>query len=85
MNINDLEIKVYLLEEVRLVVRAPVGTPVIEYPYTRKAPGNMRVKDWLATRIHPLLNEMTVIILDGHCIVPNPSSTMEKLRQTYAR
>lgn len=73
------------LEEVSITVRAPGGDLVPEYPYSRKAAGNVSVKEWLETRVTPLIPKLDVTITNGYGENPHGRTKMDTVRNSYKR
>ncbi|WP_292212082.1 hypothetical protein [Mesorhizobium sp.] len=65
MSPADLEQTVFELEEVRIVVRAPVNARLGDYDYARKAAGTASVSEWLDQRVKPLLKGASVAVVSG--------------------
>ena len=79
----DLEQAVFELEEVRIVVRAPLNTDLGDFQYDRKAAGNTNITDWLEQRIKPLLNGNAVAVVGGTGTYPHGRTKMDTLRASY--
>lgn len=84
VSINDFEQRVLELEQVRIVIRAPVGARVPAYPYTRQAAGSAQVNEWLEARVRPLTGDQQVIVIDGSGVHPHGRTKMETLRSSYS-
>jgi hypothetical protein len=80
----DLEQAVFELEEVRIVVRAPLNAELGDFKYDRKAAGNTSITDWLEQRIKPLLNGHPVAVVGGTGAYPHGRTRMDTLRDSYA-
>lgn len=84
IRIEDFEKKVFEVEGIGIVVRAPVGTMVGDYPYTRANAGNSRITEWLERRVQLAIgDEYDVAIVDGRGSKPRLNMTIETLRATY--
>lgn len=85
MNVMEFERRVFEVEEVVIRVRAPADTEVGDFEYQRQAGGGTSVTDWLTTRIHPLLGDYGVSIIDGGYTRPHGRTLMRTLRAGYER
>jgi hypothetical protein len=83
MKPTEIEQAVFDLEEVRIVIRAPLKEDLGDFDYDRKAAGNTSISDWLEQRIKPLINGHSVVVIDGTGALPHGRTRMEKLRETY--
>jgi hypothetical protein len=79
----EIERAVFELEQVRIVIRAPVRMDLGEYEYERQAAGNASITQWLEQRIYPLVEGNGVVVVDGTGALPNGRTKMENLRATY--
>jgi hypothetical protein len=79
----QIEQAVFELEEVRIVIRAPINEELDDFQYDRKAAGNSSITDWLEQRIRPLVHGHAVVVIDGTGVSPHGRTKMERLRQTY--
>lgn len=83
ISIEEFEIRVLELEDIRLVVRAPTGTKVGAYNYERKASGTSSVSVWLETRVKPLIKGLGVAVINGEGLAPHGLTQLEKVRKSY--
>jgi hypothetical protein len=81
----EIEQAVFDLEEVRMVIRAPIREQLEDFDYDRKAAGNTSITDWLDQRIKPLIGSFQVAVVDGTGALPHGRTRMDKLRDSYAR
>ncbi|MGA8611012.1 MAG: hypothetical protein WB760_04735 [Xanthobacteraceae bacterium] len=81
----EIEQAVFDLEEVRIVIRAPVREKLDDFDYDRKAAGTTSITDWLDQRIKPLLGPHQVVVVDGTGALPHGRTKMDKLRDSYVR
>ncbi|MCG5245984.1 hypothetical protein [Methylorubrum extorquens] len=81
----ELEQAVLDLEEVRIVVRAPLNAQLGDYEYTRKAAGTASISEWLEQRITPLVGNHPVAVVDGSGVSPNRRTRMATIRATYVQ
>lgn len=83
---STLEDTIFEQEEILVVIRAPARTLCQPWPYQRKAPATMKVRDWLKTRLKPLLPQGTEAeIIDPSTMSINLSMSIETLRKKYER
>lgn len=80
----DLEQTVFDLEEVRIVVRAPMNATLDDFTWVRKAAGTASVSEWLEQRIKPLLRGAGVAVVAGDGTIPHGRTKMSTLRASYA-
>ena len=85
MKPTEIEQAVFDLEEVRIVIRAPVRDELGDFQYDRKAAGNTSISDWLEQRIKPIVDGRAVVVVDGNGTLPHGRTEMERLRETYGR
>jgi hypothetical protein len=83
MNVIEFEQKIFEIEEVRLVVRAPSGTAIGSYDYQRCAAQGASVTEWLKQRVFPNVTGYDVIVVDGTGSVPHGRTRMSTLRESY--
>jgi hypothetical protein len=81
----EIEHAVFELEEVRIVIRAPVREGLSDFDYDRKAAGNTSITDWLDQRIKPLIGQHQVVVVDGTGALPHGRTKMDRLRDSYSR
>lgn len=85
ISVSEFEAKVLEQEEIVIRVRAPAGTKVSDYTYTRKAAGNTSVTDWLEGRIKPYLKGIEVVVIGGDYAAPHGRTKLETLRSSYEK
>lgn len=92
MRVEEFELDVFLMEGVKLVVRAPAEAELIgvaAYGFQHPIDDDTPVEQWYKTRVAPLLreSEFTVAIVDGVVGTRTLQSmrTMEELRRSYTR
>jgi hypothetical protein len=85
MTPTEIEAAVFVLEEVRIVIRASINAKLGDFKYTRKAADNASVSDWLEQRIKPLIGSSPVVAIDGNGAIPHGRTKMSTLRQSYER
>lgn len=81
----EIEQAVFELEEVRIVIRAPVKSQLGDFLYARQAANNASILEWLNQRIKPLVLDHSVVVVDGTGTLPNSRTSMATLRQSYMR
>lgn len=85
ISVAEFEAKVQEKEEVVIKVRAPRGSMVEDYEYTRKSAGTQSMTEWMENRIKPCLGSFEVEIIDGEYAKPHGRTRMETLRASYDR
>jgi hypothetical protein len=85
MTPTEIEQAVFELEEVRIVIRAPIKARLGDFLYARQAANNASISEWLNQRIKPLVPDHTVVVVDGTGTLPNSRTSMATLRQSYVR
>ena len=84
ISVLEFESKVFKLEDIILIVRAPTSAKVGDYTYKRMATGDSTVSDWLGTRVQPLIGEHSCIILMGNSsVAPHGRLCIATLRDSY--
>jgi hypothetical protein len=83
MKPREIEQTVFDLEEIRIVIRAPISDNLGDFNYTRKAADNASVSEWLEQRIKPLLNDCAVVVIDGTGVSPNGRTKLSTVRASY--
>lgn len=83
ITVAEFEDKVWTLEGVRIIIRAPQSDMVNDYIYARKYISSSSVTDWINGRIKPLLNGKDFYIVDGSGTRPHGRTNMENLRNSY--
>lgn len=85
MTVDELEKRIFEVEEFRVVVRAPHSDKVGDYDFKRKADRGGSLTNWCRSRLEPLINGHEYIVLDGVCGVPHGRTKLETLRASYER
>jgi len=85
ISVSEFEAKVLELEEIVIKIRAPAGTHVNDYTYTRKAAGTQSTTDWLEGRVKPCLEGNEVVIIAGDYSVPHGRTKLDTLRRSYEK
>ena len=83
ITVGEFEVQVRELEEVVIIMRAPVSAQVETYDYGRKASGKTSVSEWLDTRIKDKINGLPYIVLGGEYSSVHGRTKLETLRQSY--
>lgn len=85
ISVAEFEAKVLEKEEVIIRIRAPAGTKVQDYEYSRKAAGTQSTTEWLEGRIKPCLEGHEVVVIDGDYSTPHGRTRLDTLRATYEK
>jgi len=83
MTVEEFEEKVWEVEGIRIVVRAPADTPVGDYDYQKACQESWRVTQWLESRVRPNLNAHEVIVIQGDGEEPHGRVILRTVRQAY--
>jgi hypothetical protein len=88
MKLSDFEDKVWELEGIRLVVRAPSSTKVDDYSYKSAADKSWSVTEFLKKRVLPKLSSgddttHEVSVIEGNGEEPNGKTKLRTLRASY--
>ena len=85
MSPREIEQAVLDLEQIRIVIRAPIKEKLGDFSYDRKAAGTTTVSEWLDQRIKPIIEGADVAVVDGTGVTPNGRTSMATLRKSYER
>lgn len=83
ITVAEFEEKVWFVEGVRVIIRAPQEDAVQDYAYSRKFPDASNVDSWTKRRIKPLLDGKSFSIIDGSGVFPHKNISMDILRKSY--
>jgi len=83
MKVCEFEDKVWEIEGIRIVIRAPSEKEVLDYDYQNAAQGNWRIAQLLEGRIQPNLEDMEIIVLQGDGEQPHGRAILRTIRQSY--
>ena len=83
MLVKEYEDRVFEVEEVRIVVRAPPYLTIGDYVYARKYKGSNTISAWLETRVVHGVNGHEVEVIDGCGGTPRRNTQMDNLRESY--
>lgn len=84
VGITDFENIVFTLDGIRIVIRYGIGAKVEEYPFKRKAPGTMSLKNFLAKRVLPFIGVKQVEVIDGYGnSMIHMSKKISEIRNSY--
>lgn len=85
MTVQEFENKVWQMDRVRVIVRAPAGKQVKDYKHKNAAQGNWRITEYIDKRLKPLIDDLEVMILEGDGEQPHGGSLLDSVRQSYKR
>jgi hypothetical protein len=85
MRVDVFEARVWEVEGIRIVVRAPERTEVGDYEWQNAAQETWRVTQWLENRLLPRLNGHQVVVLQGDGAQPHGRVILRNLRQSWNR
>lgn len=84
MLVSEFEDRVYKIEGIRIIIRAPADTPVGSYLYehNERVYDHRSLDEWITRRIRPHIGSLEIVVLDG--IEPHrfeKSTTLGKIRE----
>ncbi len=85
MTVQELEEKVWVQDEIRIVIRANVTTVVKKYTKEKAAQANWSISEFLAKRITPLIDNMEVMVLSGYGKQPHGRTLLDSVRNSYRK
>jgi|LGOV01.1.fsa_nt_gb hypothetical protein len=83
MTVEKLEDKVWMQDNIRIVVRCSSDTKVKDYPHKNAAQASWSVTKFIDNRITPLLNGQGVVVLMGDGEQPHGRTLLSSLRDSY--
>jgi len=83
VTVEDFEEKVWEIDRIRIVVRAPAKDQVDDYNWQNSAAETQRVTEWLETRIVPKIGAREVIVIGGDGEEPHGRTLLRTLRDGY--
>ena len=83
ITVAEFEDKVWVLENIRIVVRAPQTDMVEDYDYKRNSSASSSVTDWGNRRVKPKLNGNDFYVVDGSGTRPHGRTKLDKVRESY--
>lgn len=81
ISVANVELKVFQMEEIRIVIRKLTSESIPEYEYERRCSGNTMVKDFVRNRLGLELGDVEVITGNGEFATPR--MTMDYVRNSY--
>lgn len=84
MKVSEIEARIFELEEIVVVIRAPADEDVVhDYDYVRKSAGNISLSTWLETRLIPKIGDREFRVINGNYSTPHGRTTLSTLRASY--
>lgn len=83
ITIAELEDKIWTIEGIRVVVRAPQSDLVDDYNYQRKISASASITDWGNGRLKPILDGKDYYVVDGSGTRPHGRTNMDTVRESY--
>jgi hypothetical protein len=83
MTIQELEDKVWVQDNIRIVVRAAVNTQIGDYNYERAAQDNWRVTEFINKRLYNILNSLEVVVIMGNGEQAHGANLLRSVRSSY--
>ena len=85
MTAGEFEQKVWDVDGIRIVIRAPWGTEVDAYDWVNAANAGWRVNHYCAQRIATRLRGLEYQVLDGYGQAPHGNTQLSGIRAGYTR
>ncbi len=85
MNVTEFEKRVWEVDGLRVVVRAPHKAIVQDFTWVNGADRGMRLTEYLNTRIYPRINPYEANVVTGDGSLPHGGTLVGKVRQSYER
>jgi hypothetical protein len=85
MNITDFERKVWEVDRLRVIVRAPNDATVQDFTQRIAAGQGQRLTEYLEARIYPRVAPYEVTIVSGDGSLPRLRTLVGTVRQSYIR
>jgi hypothetical protein len=85
MKVWEFEDKVWEIDRIRIVVRAPTTADVSDYTKTNAANEGISIAKYLETRIEPCIGRFEVTVLSGDGEFLNKKSHVGTVRQSYSK
>lgn len=79
----EIEARVFEVDEIRIVIRAPLNSKLKSFPYVHRAPNNTSVCEWVERRIKPSTADLEVVVIDGRGKIPHPLTPLASIRDSY--
>ena len=83
MTIQELEYKVWVQDNIRIVVRGALNTKIGDYSQKKSAQGNWSVTEFIKKRLEPILNGHEVMVLMGDGEQPHGGTLLSSVRPSY--
>jgi len=83
MRTREIEARIFELEEIVVVIRAPANLELGDYNFQRKAAGNTSVTEWIDARLAPAINGCEFRIVGGNFTAPHGRTRLDTLRAGY--
>jgi hypothetical protein len=83
MTVSEFEQRIFDLEGVRIVIRAPQGTQVADYDYKKSYSSGNSIREWLDGRVWDKIGDLDLVVVDGSGAIPNRKTHMSTLRSSY--
>ena len=83
----EIEYAISTLELIRVVIRRKRNERIYEknYDFERKFSNNSSIRDWIETRLRPIIGDDEVEAIDGYGAIIPLHTKMQKLRESYRR
>jgi hypothetical protein len=85
MNVTEFEQKVWEVDRLRVIVRAPNNATVQDFTQRNAAGQGQRLTEYLEVRIYPRVAPYEVTIVRGDGSLPHRGTSVGNVRQSYIR
>lgn len=85
MKVSEFEDKVWEIDRIRLVLRAPENQAVDAYDWQKAADQGLSIKEYIEIRITPKIRGIEAVIIDGDGEEPNRRTLLRTARESYKR
>lgn len=83
ISIAELEDKIWVQDNIRVVVKAPGSTRVDSYDYERAAQDNWRVTEYISKRLGNILDGLEVVVIMGNGEQAHGATLLRSVRNSY--
>jgi hypothetical protein len=83
VQVSEFEKRVWEVDHLRLVIRAPATAVVQDFVRVNAADQGMRLTEYLSTRIKPLIGPYEAAVVRGDGAPTHGGAVLRTLRETY--
>lgn len=85
MTVWEFEQKVWNVDSLRIIIRAPQQAEVGEFDWVNAASGSTSISKYCALRVSSRVGDLEYFVADGTGQFPNGNTHINKIRDTYNR